>query len=165
MDAVAPVVRGFRSSAETVGPIRIGDSSGVGEARRAAQRASSRALLTEADAGRVALVVTELSTNLVKHAGGGTMFFQPHTDGTNSVLITAIDRGPGMDVQITMRDGHSSAGTSGNGLGAIRRMSDALDIQFPRRPRHDRHRPHRPGRHPRRRDGCGPAAQQRGSLR
>jgi anti-sigma regulatory factor (Ser/Thr protein kinase) len=128
MDAVAEVLQGFRSSSETVGPVRISDSSGVGEARRAAQRASSRALLAEADAGRVALVVTELATNLVKHAGGGTMFFQPHTDGTSSVLITAIDRGPGMDVQITMRDGHSSAGTSGNGLGAIRRMSDALDI-------------------------------------
>jgi hypothetical protein len=41
----------------------------------------------------------------------------------------SIDRGPGIaDVPRALVDGHSTAGSPGNGLGAIRRMSDFFDI-------------------------------------
>jgi anti-sigma regulatory factor (Ser/Thr protein kinase) len=122
------LISAFRASTDVIGPIRITDPSGVGEARRFAQRAAQRATLSEEDQGRAALVATELATNLVKHAGGGTILLQPHINGSCSLVIIAIDRGRGMDVSRAMRDGHSSAGTAGNGLGAIRRMSDLFDI-------------------------------------
>lgn len=129
MDDVTEALRLFRASTDTVGPVLLSDPSGVGEARRAALRASHRASLSEQDEGRVALVATEIATNIVKHAGHGAMFFQPYVDGgAPGVLILGTDRGRGMDLQVTMRDGHSSAGTAGNGLGAIRRMSDFNDI-------------------------------------
>ncbi|MCM3923468.1 ATP-binding protein [Frankia sp. AiPs1] len=61
----------------------------------------------------------------------------PTTDGappampapTAAVQFVAIDSGPGMaDVSAAMRDGATSAGTLGVGLGAIARLSDELDI-------------------------------------
>jgi anti-sigma regulatory factor (Ser/Thr protein kinase) len=48
---------------------------------------------------------------------------------TAAVQFVAIDSGPGMaDVSAAMRDGATSAGTLGVGLGAIARLSNELDI-------------------------------------
>jgi hypothetical protein len=45
------------------------------------------------------------------------------------VELLAVDRGPGMhDVALCMRDGYSTAGTPGTGLGAMRRLADLFDI-------------------------------------
>jgi anti-sigma regulatory factor (Ser/Thr protein kinase) len=121
--------RDFRASTDCIGPIAVGDMSSVGDARRAAQLSARTIGLSEEDAGRVGIVVTEMATNQVKHARGGTIVIQPLVDmARRAVLLIGVDRGEGMDVQAAMRDGHSSTGTAGNGLGAIRRMSDALDI-------------------------------------
>jgi anti-sigma regulatory factor (Ser/Thr protein kinase) len=88
---------------------------------------------SEAAAGRAALVVSELATNLVKHARGGEMLLRalPATDGTGQqgLEVVAIDRGPGIrDVALSSRDGHSTAGTLGHGLGAVGRQADFFDV-------------------------------------
>jgi hypothetical protein len=71
-------------------------------------------------------VTTEAATNLVKHGGGGEILLRGLGDG---VEVIALDRGPGMtDVGASLRDGYSTRGTQGNGLGAIRRMATAFDI-------------------------------------
>ena len=50
----------------------------------------------EADVGRVAIVVTEAATNLVKHAGGGEILGRALGTATRPALeILALDRGPG----------------------------------------------------------------------
>jgi anti-sigma regulatory factor (Ser/Thr protein kinase) len=110
--------------------IRVTDSTHAGEARRYAAVQAADANLNERDAGALAIVVTEMTTNLVKHAGGGTIVVQSVMQGGNSgVRAYAIDKGPGIrDVAGALRDGYSSAGTSGNGLGAIKRLSHSFDI-------------------------------------
>jgi len=43
--------------------------------------------------------------------------------------LVTIDSGPGLrDVPAALRDGHSTAGTLGIGLGAIRRLADFCDL-------------------------------------
>ena len=43
--------------------------------------------------------------------------------------ILSVDAGPGMtDVPRCLRDGYSTAGTPGNGLGAVRRLSSVFDV-------------------------------------
>ncbi len=43
--------------------------------------------------------------------------------------MLALDRGPGMpDVARCLHDGYSTAGTSGTGLGAIKRLADFIDV-------------------------------------
>src|SRR5581483_10510366 len=69
-------------------------------------------------------------TNVVKHAGNGTVIVEAvANNGTSGVRILGLDRGPGIrDVGAALRDGFSTAGTSGNGLGAIKRLCNTFDI-------------------------------------
>lgn len=105
------------------------DPSQVGSARRAAGQLARRLGLRDEDAGRVALAVTEVAQNLVNHAGGGRLvaWGTPAGPEAPAVEVVAIDRGPGLD-GAAFRDGFSTGGTKGNGLGAIRRMATALDL-------------------------------------
>lgn len=108
--------------------IDVPDTSHIGEARRAVGALSSQLGLDETAAGRVAIVATELATNLAKHGGGGQLFARAIA-GETGIEVVAVDRGRGIeDVGRAMRDGYSSGGTSGSGLGAVRRMSDVFDI-------------------------------------
>jgi anti-sigma regulatory factor (Ser/Thr protein kinase) len=109
----------------------IGDGSGVGEARRAATALASSIGFDDSDTGRVGLVVTEAATNIVKHARSGQLLMRPLRDAADRVGIEllALDRGPGIaDVERSKRDGYSTAGSPGNGLGAIARLASLLDI-------------------------------------
>ncbi len=104
----------------------VSDPSQIGAARRAVVEMSTCSGLDAADAARAALVATELASNLLRHGGGGELLLEP---APQVLTIVAIDRGAGMaDVQACLRDGYSTAGTPGTGLGAIRRQADDFDI-------------------------------------
>jgi anti-sigma regulatory factor (Ser/Thr protein kinase) len=103
----------------------IDEASQVGEARRAGSELARSVGFGEVDTGRVALAVTEAAANIVKHGGGGHLLLR--TDG-NGVGFIALDRGPGMSVAQAMRDGFSTAGTPGTGLGAIERQASEFDM-------------------------------------
>ena len=108
----------------------VRDESQVAEARRGAVAAAHALGFGEEDAGRVAIVASELATNLVKHGGGGELIVGAYDDRTGGgVECLALDKGPGMaDVAASSRDGHSTAGSAGTGLGAIARGSHHHDI-------------------------------------
>ncbi|HVQ76878.1 MAG TPA: ATP-binding SpoIIE family protein phosphatase [Candidatus Binatia bacterium] len=108
----------------------VADTSHVGAARRCAADLGRSLGFGETDTGRVALVVTEAATNLVRHAGGGELLLQGlEHDGARGLRIMALDRGPGLtSVAEAMRDGFSQGGTPGTGLGAIRRLSSEFDL-------------------------------------
>lgn len=110
--------------------IAVRDESQVAEARRGAVAVARTMGFGEEDAGRVAVVATELATNLVKHGNGGELLVGAYDDRTGSgVECLALDKGRGMaDVEASLRDGHSTAGSAGTGLGAVRRGSHAFDI-------------------------------------
>jgi anti-sigma regulatory factor (Ser/Thr protein kinase) len=110
--------------------ISIRDASQVAEARREAAAVARRNGFKEDDNGRVALIATELATNLVKHGRGGELLISAFEDNESSgTELLAIDQGPGIgNVEQCLRDGYSSAGTAGNGLGAIIRQSQLVDI-------------------------------------
>jgi len=106
--------------------IPVSDPSAAGEARRAVMELARRIGFDEADRGRAGLVATEAATNIVKHAGRGEIVLDADSD---EVRIIAINNGPGMeDIARCMRDGFSTAGSAGMGLGAMKRMSDSFDL-------------------------------------
>lgn len=110
--------------------VAVRDASQVAEARRGAL-AAARALGMDAETeGRVALGATELATNLVKHGRGGELVITARPDDDASgVELLALDSGPGMDDWTRcLRDGFSTAGSPGTGLGAILRASEAFDV-------------------------------------
>jgi len=109
----------------------IRESSGVGEARRHAAALAAAADYDETTAGELALIVTELATNLVRHAhGGGELLIRSPGGGPrNAIEVLALDHGPGIpNVADALRDRYSTAGTAGIGLGAVRRLADTFDI-------------------------------------
>ena len=111
--------------------ISIPDASAAGEIRRFAQDAAARLGFSEDRLGKIAIVATELATNISRHARDGAILVQAAPGERGGTLnLLAIDRGPGMrDVARCLEDGYSTrAGGSGTGLGAIRRLSDGFDI-------------------------------------
>lgn len=110
--------------------ISVHDQSQVGEARRAASLLAGKLGLNEDAVGRVSLVATEASRNLWLHGGGGEIVLTPLELYSQPWLeLLALDRGRGMqDIHACMRDGYSTTGTPGNGLGAIVRVADSFDV-------------------------------------
>lgn len=109
----------------------VTDPSGAGEARRQVVRLVEALGFDETTAGRVAIAATEAATNLAKHSPtGGVVMARPCRRGDAvGVELIAMDRGPGMvNPAECMRDGYSTAGSPGTGLGALRRMSDDFDL-------------------------------------
>jgi anti-sigma regulatory factor (Ser/Thr protein kinase) len=108
----------------------VQDTSQVAEARRAAVNLAQEIGLEEAEFGKVALVVTEAATNLVKHGGGGELLMSQTGFGAGRSLdILALDKGPGMaDVARCFEDGFSTGGSPGTGLGAMQRLSSICRI-------------------------------------
>ena len=75
----------------------VTEASQVAEARRLVSAYARRAGVAEGRIGDVALVVTELATNLLKHAGGGQILADYRRDGDGAGLeVLALDRGSGM---------------------------------------------------------------------
>jgi anti-sigma regulatory factor (Ser/Thr protein kinase) len=109
----------------------LSEGSQPAAARGTTHEIAVRAGMNEVDAHRAGLVATELATNLVKHttAGGELLVAATTTSSTDhGVELIAIDRGPGIrDVAQALVDGHSTAGTAGTGLGAVRRLADGFD--------------------------------------
>ena len=106
----------------------IGDASRVGEVRRHAAELAGECGLDDVEAGRLALVVTELATNLLKHAKDGRLWMAMRPQ-RREVEVIAVDHGPGIhDIARSLGDGYSTAGSPGTGLGAVRRLADHFDL-------------------------------------
>ncbi|MDN3655320.1 SpoIIE family protein phosphatase [Ferruginibacter paludis] len=82
--------------------------------------------------GELEIIVAELTSNLVKHTtGGGEILIKKIKDETEytGIELICIDSGPGMSVPLKMmQDGISTTKTLGQGLGAIKRLSDEFDL-------------------------------------
>jgi anti-sigma regulatory factor (Ser/Thr protein kinase) len=110
--------------------IAVNDSSAAYEARRNAAELASQLQLDESTMGRLSILVSEATTNLLKHAGGGDLFVHPLNGAScQGIEILAVDHGPGItDLSRSLQDGYSTSGTLGGGLGAMNRLSQVFDI-------------------------------------
>ncbi|HEX2890429.1 ATP-binding protein [Vineibacter terrae] len=109
----------------------VTETSQIATARRGAAAAAQAAAFDAVDIGRVALAATELATNVLRHGSGGMLLVRTveAASGDAGIELLALDKGPGMrNVQECLRDGFSTAGTPGSGLGAVRRQADVFDV-------------------------------------
>jgi anti-sigma regulatory factor (Ser/Thr protein kinase) len=112
--------------------IEVRDASQVGEARRVAAAMAQSLGLDETACAQVGIVANELANNLLQHATEGVLSLRACA-GAGRVELMAVDRGPGMDdVGQCLRDGFSTRGTPGTGLGAVRRLAAEFDIHSAR---------------------------------
>ena len=110
--------------------VRILRESDIHEARAAAVRVASLHGIDDGASGRVALVVTELATNLLQHAQGGRLLIGCHAvDDGGQLEVISIDSGPGIaDVNRTLRGRHASGRSPGGGLAGVRQASTDFSI-------------------------------------
>ncbi|MDE1181719.1 ATP-binding SpoIIE family protein phosphatase [Paraburkholderia sp.] len=116
----------------------IGDPSQVSYARRGIGEIAAHLGFSDTLTGRIAIIVTECGTNLLKHAKHGELLVRPLTDSVGpqqgasdrfGIEILSIDNGPGIaDIRACFVDGYTTAGSPGNGMGAIQRLASELDI-------------------------------------
>ena len=110
--------------------LQVREKSAVAEARREVTGLARAVGFNESDIGRVAIVVTEAASNLVKHTPQGQLLARAFDrSGVAVIELLALDQGLGIaNIGESLRDGFSTAGSPGTGLGAIKRLSDVFDI-------------------------------------
>lgn len=120
----------FTPLVEELGWFEVDGPGAAGMARRAAVEAAQRLRFDEIRVAEIAIVLSEVGSNLHKHAGQGWIAVRClRGDSRTAVEIVAVDAGPGMaDIILSGQDGHSTAGTLGIGLGAVVRLSSRCEV-------------------------------------
>ena len=111
--------------------VTIDDHSRIAEARRAAALLGHTMSLTPELVAQASLVIAELCTNILKYGDRGELLLSTLcANGTAYGLdIVALDRGPGIaDFDAAVKDGFSTGGSLGIGLGTMRRAAALFDI-------------------------------------
>ncbi len=111
-------------------PVSAGDPSQIGSARRQASTLASSLGFSETPQGQLAIVVNEAAGNIAAHAGQGELLLCPWRFGElTGIDVLALDNGKGIaDIARSFEDGYSTAGTAGEGLGAMSRLAATLQL-------------------------------------
>ena len=113
----------------------------VVHAQQAARTAAQDIGFNKYEAGELAIIASELATNILKYGIKGTMSFAPIVDPDrgSGICIVARDHGPQFrDFEKALEDGRDDAGPIpveamlgrdglGTGLGAVKRFSDSIE--------------------------------------
>lgn len=107
----------------------VADDAGVGAARRAVHGFAQGVGFTERELAEIDIVVQEIGTNAARYAtGGGSIHFTETLGAEPGLEIFYWDKGPGIhDLDRAVRDGVSTGGSLGAGLGAIKRLMHEFD--------------------------------------
>jgi serine/threonine-protein kinase RsbT len=109
-------------------PLRS-DEDVVGLRKQVRERAVAIAL-SLVDQTKLVTAASELARNALKYGGGGEVHLDSLSDGIRKgVGLTFVDNGPGIgDIEQALRDGYTTGGGLGLGLGGSRRLVDEFEI-------------------------------------
>jgi serine/threonine-protein kinase RsbT len=123
------VERNARQRADRVQlPLR-GDEDVVGLRRHVRERAVAIGL-SLVDQTKLITAASELARNTIKYGGGGAVYLDKLVDGLRQgVGLVFVDAGPGIpDLEQALRDGYTTGGGLGLGLGGSKRLVDEFEI-------------------------------------
>jgi anti-sigma regulatory factor (Ser/Thr protein kinase) len=109
---------------------KIADRSFIAFVKREIHHKVAQTSFGASRAGKIDIIVSELTSNLIKHGGGGELLYRLGEDGGIPTFeLYCLDNGAGMaNLPQMMRDGVSTTKTLGLGLGAIQRLSDDFQV-------------------------------------
>jgi serine/threonine-protein kinase RsbT len=115
-------------SAEETRPVR--SSEDVVLVRRAVRALAIKLGFSLVEQTKIVTAASELARNTVDYGGGGIVRLQTLADGRRVGLrLTFEDKGPGIEnLELVMKDGYTSGGGLGLGLGGARRLSNEFEI-------------------------------------
>jgi serine/threonine-protein kinase RsbT len=110
--------------------VEVVGSDDVERVRRDARTLATSLGFSLEESESLALAVSELGTNLIRYATNGHIDVSTINDGSAvGVVVECRDGGPGIvDTEAALRDGFSTAGGLGAGLGGVRRLMDDFHI-------------------------------------
>jgi anti-sigma regulatory factor (Ser/Thr protein kinase) len=110
--------------------LEIKDEAHVGTARRVVHRFASSLGFDEKALAEIDIVVQEIGINAARYATtGGWLHYTTTLGSERGLELFYWDTGPGIyDLDRAIRDGVSTSGSLGAGLGAIRRLTDEFDV-------------------------------------
>ena len=105
------------------------DEDVVGLRKQVRERAVAIAL-SLVDQTKLVTAASELARNTIKYGGGGEVHLDSLSDGMRQGIgLLFVDRGPGIpDIDSALRDGFTTGGGLGLGLGGSKRLADEFDI-------------------------------------
>jgi serine/threonine-protein kinase RsbT len=105
------------------------DEDVVGLRKQVRERAVAIAL-SLVDQTKLVTAASELARNTLKYGGGGEVHIDLLADGLREGIgLVFVDGGPGIvDAEQALRDGYTTGGGLGLGLGGSRRLADEFDI-------------------------------------
>ena len=83
------------------------------------------------DQTKIVTAASELARNVLVHGGGGSLRLEAlNDDARRGLRLVFEDQGPGIaDVERALKDGFSTGGGRGLGLGGAKRLSNEFDIR------------------------------------
>lgn len=111
-------------------PIHANDLSQVGNARRQAIVMADALGFDDTRQGQLGIIVTEAARNIAVHGDSGELILSPWTfDGKSGIDVFALDQGKGIEsIEKALEDGYSTAGSAGQGMGAMQRLAGEFQI-------------------------------------
>jgi serine/threonine-protein kinase RsbT len=93
--------------------------------RQAVRENAVRQGFSIVDQTKIVTAASELARNILNYGGGGEMILRVLQEGARRGLkLDFVDRGPGIpDIELAMKDGYTTGGGMGLGLGGARRLS------------------------------------------
>ena len=100
---------------------------------RVRQQVRARAVevgLSLVDQTKIVTAASELARNMLDYGGGGVATIEVISDGIRRGLrLVFEDKGPGIpDIQLALKDGYTSGGGLGLGLGGAKRLCSEFSI-------------------------------------
>ena len=110
--------------------LEIRSSEDVVRVRQRVRAVAVEAGLSLVDQTKIVTAASELARNTVIYGGGGTVRLEALNDGSRRGLrLTFEDSGPGIaDVEQALRDGFTTGGGLGLGLGGAKRLCNEFKI-------------------------------------
>lgn len=105
------------------------DEDVVGLRKQVRERAVAIGL-SLVDQTKLITAASELARNTIKYGGGGAAHLDKLSDGLRQgIALVFVDNGPGIvDLDMALRDGYTTGGGLGLGLGGSKRLVDEFDV-------------------------------------
>lgn len=110
--------------------LSIGSQEDVVIVRQAVRKAAVELGFTLVDQTKIITAASELARNTFIYGGGGAVLIERLQEGARKGLrLTFTDQGPGIpDIELALKDGFTSGGGLGLGLGGAKRLSNEFAI-------------------------------------
>ena len=111
--------------------IAVATSGDIVMVRHAVRRQALKINLSLVDQTKIVTAASELARNMLIYGGGGEVTLELLQQGSrNGLRAEFVDTGPGIpDINLALRDGFTTGGGMGLGLGGAKRLVNEFDIE------------------------------------